>query len=146
MRKRVFSAVLTFGLAVMAVTIAYAQLPGTAVRAKIPFNFTVRGKVLPAGNYAITRLTDDPNTLMISNVKDNHDRVVFATEPVEPGNNSSRSEIIFHRYGEDYFLSEVFGGGAQTGRELPPSREERLLKREMASNKAKPETVAVVAY
>jgi hypothetical protein len=31
-------------------------------------------------------------------------------------------------------LFEVFAGGEQMGRELQPSRQERSLKREMASN------------
>ncbi len=59
---------------------------------------------------------------------------------------SSKAEIVFHRYGDSYFLSEVFAGGDETGRELHPSRQERILRREMASNKTEPETVALAAY
>lgn len=147
MRKKVFSAALTGALlAVVAAATAYAQMPGTALYASIPFDFSVRGKILPAGNYEIRRLTDEPGELIVSSVNDKHERAIFETEPVEPKGRSSRSQIIFHRYGDRYFLSEVFAGGQQTGRELPLSRQERNLKRELASNKTDAETVAVAAY
>ena len=147
MRKKVFSAALTCGLlAVVAVATAYAQEPGTEVRARIPFDFSVRGKILPAGDYEIRRITDGPEGLIISSVNLNHDRVLFETEPVEARTISSKAEIVFRRYGDSYFLSEVFAGGAQTGRELFPSRQERVMKSEMASNKTESETVALAAY
>jgi hypothetical protein len=148
MRKKVFSAALTVALlAVVAAATAYAQLPGTALRASIPFDFRVRGKILPAGDYEIRRLTDEPGELIVSSVNNNHERAIFDTEPVEPKGTSSRPQIVFHRYGETYFMSEVLAGGLQTGRELPISRQERNLKRELASNKTEAaETVAVAAY
>lgn len=141
MSKRVFSVVL---LALMVAATAYAQLPGTTLRARIPFDFSVRGKLLPAGEYEIRRISDDPNGLMIFSVKGRH--AIFETEPVETRKIPNRGEIVFRRYGDSYFLSEIFTGGEETGRELLPSRQERMLRREIASNKAEPETVALVAY
>lgn len=148
MRKKVFSAALTCGLlAVVAVATAYAQLPATEVRASIPFDFSVRGKILPAGDYEIRRLGDEPGGLTISSANHKGERVIFETEPVEPREIASRGELVFHRYGDSYFLSEVFDGGGETGRELLPSREERSLRREMASsNRTAPETVAIATY
>ena len=147
MRKKVFSAALTCGLlAVVAAATAYAQMPGTAMRATIPFDFSVRGKILPAGDYEIRRITDEPDGLIISSVNDKHEHVMFETDPVESRRISSRAEIVFHRYGESYFLFEVVAGGEQTGRELRPSRQERVLRRESASNKTEPETVALAVY
>jgi hypothetical protein len=147
MRKKVFRAALTCGLlAVVAAATVYAQMPGTALRATIPFDFSVRGKIFPAGDYEIRRITDDPGGLIISNVNDMHERAMFGTEPVEARKIPGRGEIVFHRYGDSYFLSEVFTGGEQAGRELLPSRQERTLEREAASIRAKPETVALAAY
>ena len=147
MRKKVFITALTCGLlAVAAAATAYAQLPGTALRATIPFDFSVRGKILPAGDYEIRRITDEPDNLIISSINDKHERAIFETLPVQARTISRRSEIVFQRYGDSYFLSEVFAGGEQTGRELLPSRQERTLRHEMASNKTEPETVALAAY
>ena len=147
MRKRVFRAALTCGLlAAVAAATAYAQMPGTTLRTRIPFDFSIRGKILPAGDYEIKRINDEPDVLVISSIDDRHEKAIFHTEPVEARKIPSKGEVEFHRYGDSYFLSEIFTGGEQTGRELRLSRQERDLKREMASNKTEPETVALAAY
>ena len=147
MTKKVLSAVLTCGLfAAVAAATAYAQMPGTTLRTKIPFDFTVRGKILPAGVYEIRRVNDQPDVLAISGIDDRHERAIFNTDPVEARKIPGRGEVEFHRYGDSYFLSEIFTGGEQTGREVRLTRQERDLRREMASNKTEPETVALAAY
>src|SRR5258705_8112797 len=99
MRKKIFSAALTFSLLiVVGAATAYAQLPGTAMRATIPFDFSVRGKVLPAGDYVIRRITDQPDGLLISSVNDKHEHAMFETQAVEAPSVLSRGEIIFQRY------------------------------------------------
>ena len=147
MRKRVFSAALLCGLlAAFTAATAYAQMPGTTLRARIPFDFSIRGKTLPAGDYEIRRVNDEPDLLVISSVNNSHERAIFETEPVEVRKISGKGEVEFHRFGDSYFLSEIFAGGERTGRELRTSRQERDLRREMASNKTEPETVALAAY
>jgi hypothetical protein len=147
MRKRVFSAALTCGLlAAVAAATAFAQMPGMAMRTRIPFDFTIRDKTLPAGEYEIRRVNDEPDVLVISGLDNRHERAIFNTEPVEARKIPGRGEVEFHRYGDSYFLSEIFVGGEQTGRELRKTRQERDMRREMASNKTEPETVALAAY
>ena len=102
-------------LSLLVVGSVQAQLPGSEIRASIPFDFTVRGKTLPAGDYAITRIGDEPR----------------------------RNFLVFNRYGDSYFLEEVVTAGEGTGRELSPSHAERALRREMAKNQLQPETVTV---
>jgi hypothetical protein len=146
MKKRVFCVMATCCfLAVVAAT-AHAQMPGTAMRATIPFDFIVRGRTLPAGDYEVRRINDEPAGLRIQNVHNYDDVALFETEAVEARKIPNRGEIVFQRYGDRYFLSEVFAGGEQTGRELLPSRQERNLKRELASNKTEAETVMLAAY
>jgi hypothetical protein len=147
MKKKVLiSAVTSCFFALVAVATAYAQFPGTAIRATIPFDFSVRGKTLPAGKYEIKRITDSPDGLVIRNVNDQHDYAMFETESVEPRKIPNSCEIVFHRYGDSYFLSELLTAGEETGRELAPSRAERQLRREMASTKTEPESVALAAF
>ena len=121
---------------------ARAQLPGTEIRVNIPFAFTVRGKLLPAGNYEIRRVTDAPDTLELYN-RPGHQTVVFETEPVQSKMLNQKGELVFHRYGNDYFLSEIWTSSESIGRELRPSHAERRLEREMAKANSKPETVAL---
>ena len=144
--KRIF-AVVAAGclLSLLLVGSVGAQAPGSAIRATIPFDFIVKGRTLPAGDYEIRRLMDEPIGLIIRNVHDKHDEVLFETGPVNGPSIPKRSELIFNRYGGTYFLAEVFTGGEQTGEELFPTHKERELRREMASNQNAPETVTVAA-
>ena len=144
--KRVFSVVVAGCLlSVLWLGSAGAQEPGTKIRASIPFDFTVKGKTLPAGEYEVSRVMDEPIALLLRNVHDKHDEVVVETEPVIGRTTPKRDELIFNRYGESYFLSEVFTAGEQTGEELYPTHRERELRSEMARNQAGPETVTVAA-
>src|SRR6185369_6331875 len=141
----------TMAVCVFAVVIAVstrAQDPGASVRAKIPFDFIVRGKTLPAGTYEIRRITDEPIGLIITNVNHRRDEAIFRTDPVYSRNEPNHSLIVFHRYGDTYFLSEIVTAGEQTARELTPSHAEKLMQREMqmASNKTEPQTVTLATY
>ena len=115
------------------------------MRVAIPFDFIVTGKTLPAGYYEIKRINDSPEGLIIRAINNNHDHVMFETETTQARTIPNESEVIFHRYGDSYFLYEVFTAGERTGRELAPSRAERSLRSEVASNGAEPETVALAA-
>jgi hypothetical protein len=144
--KKLFSVVVAGCLlSLLLVGSAGAQEPGTRIRALIPFDFTVKGKTMPAGTYDVTRVMDEPVTLLLRNIHGRHDVVVVETEPVEERMIPKRGELVFNRYGDTYFLSEVFTAGQQTGEELYPSHKERELKREMARNEVGPETVTVAA-
>ena len=142
--KKLFS-VIAMGclLSVLFVGSASAQLPGTAIRASIPFDFTVRGKTLPAGEYELTRIGDEPVGLSLRNIHDKSEHVMFETEPAYVRSIPRKNILVFNRYGDSYFLEEVVTAGEQTGRELYPSHTERSLRRDMAKNQAAPETVTV---
>ena len=142
--KKLFS-VMVVGclLSLLVAGSTYAQLPGTAIRASIPFDFTVRGKTLPAGDYELTRIGDESVGLLLRNVREKSEHVVFETEPMEVHRIPRRNMLVFNRYGDSYFLEEVVTAGEETGRELSPSHAERTLRREMAKNQAEPEIVTV---
>jgi hypothetical protein len=40
-------------------------------------------------------------------------------------NTTSRAKLVFHRYGDQYFLYQVWAAGATSGRQFPKSRSER---------------------
>ena len=130
-------------LSLLVVGSVHAQLPGTEIRASIPFDFTVRGKTLPAGDYTLTRIGDEPTDLLMRNVRDKREHVIFETEPKDARRIPRRNVLVFNKYGESYFLEEVVTAGEETGREVNPSHAERTLRREMAKNQLEPETVMV---
>jgi len=144
MRKRFFSVCFCCLLLVFTTAAGTrAQLPGVIEHAYIPFDFIVRGKTLPAGDYSIRRINDGPEALGMA-ASDNHGNVVFETEPVQARRAPNRGRLVFHRYGNTYFLYEVWTGGEYIGRELPISRAERVVRREFNAMKAEnPETVDI---
>ena len=143
-----FICIVVTGFLVVLLTAAptHAQLPGTTERAVIPFDFIVRGRTLPAGTYTIRRINDSSEALEIENFRLNS-HIMFETEPFESRSAPERSELVFHRYGDTYFLRQVRTAGEEEGLALATSRAERELQRESAKNNmTRPETVALALY
>jgi len=129
-------------LASLAVFPVQAQLAGGSIRVTIPFDFNVRGKTLSSGKYEIRRIGDEPDDLLVYNIA-NHQHAIIESEPVEATKAPKRSEVVFHEYGDTYFLAEIWTGGEETGRELIPSRDEKRLERNLADKGASPVMVAL---
>jgi len=132
-------------LASMIVLPVRAQMPATAVRATIPFDFSVRDEILPAGTYEIKRVGEQPNILLIRNINHSHQQQVFLTQSTEAADVYSDTELVFQRYGDRYFLSKLLRAGQQIDEEVVPSNAERQLRREMGRNVSESSNVSVVA-
>ena len=117
---------------VTAVVSANGQSQG--VRADIPFEFAVGDKALPSGEYAIKSATAGGEAMMIRG-EDSKSSVMRLTTPIQDKRNRGQVKLVFHRYGERYFLAEVWTG--ENGRELLKSRQERAIERELASISSK---------
>lgn len=126
--------VLTLSLfAIEGTTRASAQVVDTIV-ADVPFGFVVRDNTLPAGSYTIKRLDSQPGVMEIRDAEG--ERVlVFLTRSAQASKEPKQSELIFDRIGDRYFLSEIFEHENRTGVDLPKSRTERSLEKEIASVK-----------
>ncbi len=121
MKKSILTCLgLTLGLTVS----VYAQLG--PVQAKIPFSFTVFGKTLSAGDYSISA-----SSHMIKIRDANHRIVVMAAaNEVSDAAADEKGHILFHCYREQCFLSEIWFGAHENGRQLFTSREEAKLARQ----------------
>jgi len=132
---------------------AKAQTLGNGLRANIPFDFAVAGKKFAAGHYSIARATQTNGDLVLGiSSLDEHSTAFPITIPVEKLTARDKSALIFHRYGDEYFLAQVWAAGATRGRAFTKSRRERQLEQEQhvaaiaASDKKAPmvETVTLV--
>jgi len=114
---------------------AKAQSLDYRLTANIPFDFSVSGKKLPAGKYWVSRaqLGNGDAVVQIRST-DGHQNITRLTIPVITANPMNDGSLVFHRYGEEYFLSEIWPAGGVTGRELPKSRAERELARKAQVN------------
>ena len=117
MKKQLF-ALLGLGL-LFATASAYAQT--APLKANVPFNFIVSGNTLPAGEYTIQSLSTIERVLVIRG--SDKPQMVMATSCAS-AKPSDTSKLVFHRYGDRYFLSQIWTAGNSSGAELPPSRRE----------------------
>jgi len=114
---------------------AKAQSLAYRLTANIPFDFSLAGKKLPAGKYWVSRGQQSNGDLILQiRSVDGHVDISRLTIPVVTRDPVSQGTLVFHRYGEEYFLSEVWPAGGLTGRELPKSRAERDLERKGPSD------------
>lgn len=140
MKKAFFRIAIMLALAFMAASQAVrAQQP---LLVNIPFEFTAGTMVLPAGEYRVQKAADYSSTLLIQRT-DRSAAILtqsFATASSAP---QTQSKLIFHRYGNRYFLSQVWIAGSERGRELPKSDKEK--EQAMAARNEAPDQVTIVA-
>lgn len=139
-----------FAIITLLVTVAFAsalasvsaQTPGHNITANIPFEFSVGDKSLPAGQYAIGRINSDGTQLRVSSRDESASR---NTQAVQASEAKEQSVLVFKRYGDRYFLSQVWLAGEKEGRQMLKSSSEKAIEQELAMNNAKAETVTVIA-
>jgi hypothetical protein len=133
MRKKVLRAVATISFVVaigmMMAGSAQAQSLAASIRVHIPFDFQFADTRLPAGDYYVGRLpnSSSDSVVMISNVQDGQ-TAIRLTNAVQTASPKEKGTLIFHRYGDQYFLFQVWPAGGETGRALPTSRREREVQ------------------
>ncbi|MBV9340819.1 MAG: hypothetical protein JO159_08005 [Acidobacteria bacterium] len=100
---------------------AFAQ--NVHVRANVPFDFIVDKTKLAAGQYEISTLnTGIDRTLLLS--CDGKALRMINVNSVSSNQPSSETKLVFQRYGDRYFLSQIWVAGRDVGRELPRSAQE----------------------
>ena len=108
----------------------------------IPFAFTAGKMALPAGEYRVEKLTKDGVTLLIQ--RTDHRASVFVLSNTKQANApQTQSKLVFHRYGNRYFLSQVWTAGYSRGRELQPSAKEK--EQALLARNGAPDQVTIVA-
>ena len=132
--KKLLMFVLTLSLfAIGKATHVRAQVDETIV-ADVPFGFVVRDHSLPAGSYTIKRLDSQPGVMEIRDAEGQR-VLLFLTGSAQTAKEPKQAELIFDRFGDQYFLAEIFEEGNRSGIELQKSRAERSLEKEIAMMK-----------
>jgi len=108
------------------------------IGANIPFAFHAGKTSLPAGAYTVEKPFASQVQLMTSKAGGR-----IALPPMANlSDNGKAPRLVFHRYGNEYFLSEIWNGEG-TGTRLKPSAEERMVKESVAANRADEVTVVM---
>lgn len=102
-----------------------APSSGQALRLNIPFSFQVNDKSLPAGDYVVN--LDVPSHRITVNGETGEQVNTLFMTCIHPAQFDNRSALVFHKYGEDYFLRQVQTPGSSVS--MPVSRVEKFVKR-----------------
>jgi hypothetical protein len=132
MKSRVTS-LLSIGIALAAVATVQAQ--DKTVTANVPFSFYMGGSAMPQGSYKVDELSHGAAICVRS--KDIAKSVT--THRIAGKKLAEPARLVFHRYGQSYFLAEIWNGDTSAGQALAVSQREK----ELAQNGAAP-TLAVI--
>src|SRR5882672_10688855 len=99
---------------------------------------------LKAGDYAVKRISKD--ALQLRNAQTKTSVIVMAPLAIQQTRNDAPEGLVFKRYGNEYFLSQVCTNRAADGRGLFASKTENRLAKEMDKTRQRPPSVEIVAH
>jgi hypothetical protein len=121
MKRNLFGILTTLTLALLISVPLSAQ---TIARATVPFDFTVGQTRMPAGTYEISPLS---HAILIRDSK-TAKSILSLFNSEEPSRGDSTPKLVFHRYGDKYFLSQVSRGHGGAVMQLPTSKLEEEVR------------------
>jgi hypothetical protein len=140
MKNSVYGALMILALA-MVVSVAPLAQAQTRTRASVPFEFTLDQKSMPAGLYEVGALNGQ--VLVVRNLETKDARLVIESMHVQAsqGDGIPQPKMVFHKYGDQYFLAQIWNGQSNIGIAFPESKREKELK--WARDTHEPELVVI---
>jgi hypothetical protein len=111
-----------------------------AVQATIPFDFSVSNTVLPSGTYIVS---SESSQLVLIRNKDHAKLAAMAMANQGDFRYSGQGKLVFNRYGDEYFLSEIRCPYGAINADLPTSKREKKAKTREEASLQQPEQVIV---
>ena len=115
----------------MLACVAFATLGATPshaqvlMKAHVPFSFRAGGGALPAGDYSIIETGMTSETLLLKLGPRGVELIVPNTRDLR--NRISTPKLVFHRYGDEYLLAEIWTSADDSVRTLKVNARERQL-------------------
>jgi hypothetical protein len=132
--KSLMNKVLAAAIAMTGAFAAHAQT--VVLRADVPFGFYMGKSAMPADSYKVT--STDRGSIWVQARSSNANHASL-THPAVGNSKSEAPRLVFHRYGDTYFLTQIWTGDPSSGQALPMSP----IEKELASN-GTPRTLAVI--
>ena len=124
MKKRAFVTATLFVMSlIVAAQVVRADDP---MLVNIPFAFVAGDVTLPAGQYRVQKL-DGNSAVILINCTDASTAAMVLSNASETKEIQTQSKLVFKRYDNRYFLSQVWKAGSNRGRQLLKSRSEREI-------------------
>ena len=98
------------------------------ITVKVPFDFTVQDKVMPAGSYEIYAADEaDPKAWVVRSLKGTKEETLL-TEEAGMKNPAPKTELVFDEVGNKRFLRQIWFEGEMSGRELIACNSEKAMQ------------------
>jgi hypothetical protein len=140
--NKIYGALMILALALLvSVPMTQAQ---ARTRATVPFAFSLDQKsTMPAGTYEISSASE--GVLVVRNLDTRQARLLIASMHVAASQASGtpHAKLVFQKYGDQYFLSQIWDGQSHTGIAFPESKREKELQ--TSSNGASQPELVVIA-
>ena len=107
-------------VALLAAASVFAQ-GSQRLTVQVPFGFHVGAAVLPPGDYTVDKAT--PSVLRIRS-EDSKASAMILTNSVQKLDAPGQGKLVFNRYGDEYFLCQVWAPGNNIGSELRKTKRE----------------------
>jgi hypothetical protein len=120
---------------------AAAQAQTTQLKVMVPFEFIAGNVQLPAGEYEVTSAGSwGGPTLLVRNVNSKGGSFVvsFSCSSKKP---AADAKLVFHRYGQQYFLAEVWNRNSSLGNQIRVNSRQTQL----AGNQSGDEVVLIAS-
>ncbi len=105
---------------------AQAQIVGD-LEVNIPFQFHAGNVKLPPGKYSIHMLDNTDLGVMEITSADGSTSALFDVQSAQANTSPAKSELIFDKYGNRYFLANLFDEGHPSGSQVLESRYEKRI-------------------
>jgi hypothetical protein len=145
MKNTRLSSILSSGLIACALSLGsiastpFASAQGlntTAAEVNIPFAFQTTTHTLPAGKYRIVQ--ESRNVIWLQGSSTGAFAVTYDAVASKAPTHGS---VVFNKYGDKYYLHEIWTAGNTVGLECPKSRAEKESKSQLAKNAEAPSSV-----
>lgn len=141
---KLFALALVLGLFTVLGTASPANAQGV-LQLNIPFEFNVGSEKYAAGKYEIKKINS--SVYLFRKTGESKSFLVATNTDVAQNKNVKFEGIVFNRYGETYFLREIFAHRA-FGREISESKLEKEIRNQesnLAKNDSKKEQISISA-
>ena len=128
-------------LALAGAALLFAQANPRLI-AQVPFDFEMANLKLAAGEYEVIDNTLH-NYVLVRNNEDNRSAIALGTIIRLGGLEPKNTRLVFNKYGDRYFLSELWH--PSISRQLSKSKSEKALVTSTLITVAKPERIVIVA-
>ncbi len=109
-----------------------------AARAKVPFNFNVGNKWVPAGTYTMSSEIANPGVITI---RSEDGKIALVSVVQRDGRQSNAGQLVFKKYGDQYFLRQILCSLCEISVAFPASKHEKLARTRLEAGLSSPPEV-----